>query len=123
MIANIKRNRLGTASFDGQFKGMRKPQDFIVYPITSNSDYIKIQSDTRIGTVNLDTGFVQLAGPIASGADFRHISNRKYCGTLTGEELLTLKAHIASTSSAKAGSNGVIFTDNSGAISVLGERA
>jgi hypothetical protein len=123
MIANIKRNRLGTASFDGQFKGMRKPQDFIVYPIKGNDGYITIQSDTRIGTVNLDTGFVELAGPIASGAYFHHLVSRKYCGALSGEELLTLKAQIACTSSAKAGSNGVIYTDNSGAISVLGERA
>ena len=32
MISNIHKNCMGTVSFDAKFAGMRKPQDFIVYP-------------------------------------------------------------------------------------------
>lgn len=56
MITNIKRNILGTISFDGQFGKMRKAQDFIVYPKQDAGSHIIIQSDHRFGRLDLETG-------------------------------------------------------------------
>jgi hypothetical protein len=38
-----------------QFKGRRKPENFILYP-PKNDGMIQFQSDKSIGRVNLDTG-------------------------------------------------------------------
>lgn len=122
-IANIHRNIMGTVSFDGQFHGMRKPQDFIVYPLPAGYERatIKIQSDTRIGLVNLETGEIMMSKPQASGAYNHHLATAKLLpAKLDGETLLILKAQILATASAKAGTNGVIHTDNSGAAAVFG---
>lgn len=57
-ISKIKSNIMGTTSFDMQLKGMRKEQDFIVYPVQKDQKdkVILIQSDKRIGKINLETG-------------------------------------------------------------------
>lgn len=70
MIENIKKESTGTVSFDGKFKGMRKAQEFIVYPLHSGSSAtsVQVQSDTRIGQIDLKSGVVALSPPIASGA-------------------------------------------------------
>jgi len=51
---------MGTVSFDGKFDGMRKAQDFIVYPMHegNSADSALVQSDTRIGRIDLQTGAV-----------------------------------------------------------------
>lgn len=69
MISNLHRNIMGTTSFDGKFLGMRKPQDFIVYPMHSEdaAAKAKIQSDTRIGTIDMQTGEVMLSRPAKVG--------------------------------------------------------
>jgi len=37
--------------------GMRKPQEFVVYPVQGNDpDYVKVQSDKAIGRFNRHTG-------------------------------------------------------------------
>lgn len=119
-LDNCTKNRLGTVSFDGQFQGMRKKQNFIVYPISSTHEAggIKIQSDTRIGFIDLSNGRVMLTPAIQSGAYNLHLSLVKFVGDLSGEELFLLKINIAATSSNKAGSAG-ITCDNSGAIGAL----
>jgi hypothetical protein len=121
-ILNLKPNNMGTIDFDGQFKGMRKAQDFIIYPKPADEahEYLKIQSDTRIGRIDLKTGLVMLCKPQASGAYSQHMQSIQPAGVLTGEQLLLLKTAVASTASARAGTNGMIHTDNSGAISALG---
>lgn len=120
MISNIRKNIMGTCSFDGKFSGMRKAQDFIVYPIKSEDDAkrVTIQSDTRIGWVNLESGQVMLSPAKASGAYFHHLALAQKAGILSGEQLLMLKAQILGTASGKAGSNGIVFADNSGALGV-----
>lgn len=124
MIANIRRNIMGTVSFDGQFQGMRKPQDFIVYPMHSEDQAgnAKIQSDTRIGFINMESGTVTLSRPKSGGAYFVHLNGAQIVGQLSGEELLLLKAAIFSSANGHAGTNGIVYTDNSGAIAVFEER-
>lgn len=113
MLSNIHTNIMGTVSFDGQFKGMRKPQDFIVYPVKDDGHPMtnaRIQSDKRSGFVNLNSGnVVILEGAYFNGAV-------KNTDKLSAEELLSFKAAIFSTASGKAGSNGIVFCDNSGAL-------
>jgi hypothetical protein len=119
MIANIRKNIMGTASFDGQFPGMRKPQDFIVYPMKEQTTLAKIQSDTRIGLINLDSGAITLSKPRAGGAYFMQLQGAQVIGCLSAEELLMLKAGIMSTASGHAGTNGVMYCDNSAALEVF----
>jgi len=123
VISKIHRNCLGTISFDGKFQGMRKPQEFIVYPIVDiEPTALLVQSDSRIGYIDLASGQVDLSKPHTGGAYFCHLVQRARVGTLNDEELFTLKANIFATAHGDAGRsiNGVVGTDNSGAINVFG---
>lgn len=124
MIANIHKNRMGTVSFDGKFDGMRKPQDFIVYPFHAGNQTTaaKVQSDTRIGLIDLDTGEVIMSPSRAGGSYGVHLALAKPAGKLSAETLFTLKSAIFATASGKAGTHRVV-TDNSGAIEVFGVAA
>jgi hypothetical protein len=123
MISNIHKNRMGTISFDGLFPGMRKAQDFIVYPIKAGDDggRLLIQSDTRIGHIYLDTGRVSMSKPHPGGAYFIHLGECRTVGTLAQEDLFNLKAHVFSTAHGDAGraENRIIGCDNSGALEVF----
>lgn len=124
MITNLRKNCMGTTSFDAKFAGMRKPQDFIVYPMKQGDDVQRpiIQSDTRIGMVCLETGSVWMSKPHANGANFIHLSmERSLIDKLSQEDLFNLKAHIFSTAHGAAGKaeNGIVQTDNSGALEVF----
>lgn len=123
MISNIRKNIMGTVSFDAGFGGMRKSQGFIVYPIKATDDprRIVIQSDTRIGVISTETGGVWLSRPHRNGANFMHLAaERALVDKLTQEELFNLKAHIFGTAHHDAGrqENGFIGADNSGARAV-----
>lgn len=121
MLNNIHKNNMGTVSFDGKFDGMRKPQDFIVYPMQAGDDLskISIQSDTRYGHIYLDDGRVFMSPSVSSGAYAHHLVNGKFLSAISAEELLLLKANILATASPKAGTNGVIYCDNSQALEVF----
>lgn len=127
MITNIRKNNMGTTSFDGKFQGMRKAQDFIVYPLKAGEDVskVEIQSDTRIGYIYLNEaepsyGNVFMSKPVSSGAFNHHLATGSVIDKLSGEEMLLLKAQIFSSASGRAGLNGIVFVDNSEAISVFG---
>jgi hypothetical protein len=125
MITNLHRNRMGTVSFDGQFTGMRKPQDFIVYPLHAGDqvDRIVVQSNKRIGYICLASGKVDLTPSRQGGAYFHHLPAVARVSTLEAEELLLLKAHILDSASGRAGTNGLVYTDNSAAIDIFGATA
>jgi hypothetical protein len=106
---------MGTVSFDGQFPGMRKPQDFIVYPMQAGDSVaqIKIQSDKRSGFISLVSGAVSLyPGQYFVGAI-------KQIGALPQADLLILKANVLASAGPSVG--GVVKCDNSRAASVFGE--
>ena len=119
MITNIRKNCVGTISFDGKFHGFRKFFNFIVYPMKQAQPCAMVQSDTRIGWINLTTGAVALCPPVSSGAYQPHLRLATHIDTLNAEELLMLKAQIMATASKQAGGNGVIQCDNSGALEVF----
>jgi len=117
-ITNIKTNCLGTLSFDGKFAGMRKAQEFTVYPIKKDDDatQITIQSDTRIGKIFLDSGDVVLSPSRQGGSYFVHMALAKKVDTLSKEELAGLIFRLVQTDGESVGNNIMnVFTDNSGA--------
>lgn len=122
MISNITKNQMGTVSFNGLFKPQRKLQDFIVYPVGDGDDArrVIVQSDKRIGCIDLVTGVVSLSPNQRVMSYLCHLPLAVPCATLSGENLLTLKLGIFATAHGHAGSNGIIYSDNSGAIEVMG---
>lgn len=126
MLTRYRRNCLGTLDFTAQFPGMRKPQEFVVYPMHDGDAAlrVKVQSDTRIGWVDLHTGAVWLSRPHASGAYNSHLSEARPVVVLDGETLLVFKSQIAATSGPSVGRNAIgMTTDNSAAIKALGGLA
>ena len=107
---------MGTLSFDLKVKGMRKPQDFIVYPITGKTNIIRIQSDKKWGEIDVTTGKGILSKTGNNSWAFAlDVSNRNVNKfDLTPEELEELKSKIRETSGKEVG-NVIITTDNSGA--------
>lgn len=122
LIETIKRNIMGTASIVMKIAGMRKFQDFIVYPIQSGNDgkYITIQSDTRIGKIEMETGRGLMSHSHANGAYFHHLSfDVKTPFQLSALDLQALKLQVFASSSSHAGDNGIVYSDNSNAHKVL----
>lgn len=122
MIANCHKNIMGAVSFDGQFAGMRKPQDFIVYPMQDSGPLIKIQSNNRMGQVNLDTGELVLSPAATGHAGFLWLQisvARKTATveTLPTEEPQVLRAWIKSTGGLLAGQS-FVKSDNTGAMAL-----
>ena len=124
-ITNIHRNCMGTASFDGKFGSMRKFADFIVYPMHSGDlcKQVKIQSDTRIGWIDLKSGGIRLTPPQQGGAYNTDLGKAFLVDHLSREELFLFKARIQDSASSMAGTNGYVFTDNSAAVNVFQEAA
>lgn len=121
MLSNLHRNIMGTVSFDGKFDGMRKAQEFDVYPMQAGDDLsrVAIQSDTRYGHIYLNDGRVFMSPSVAGGAYSHHLVQGKFLTPIAAEELLLLKSHILSSASPKAGTHGVVC-DNSQATTVFG---
>jgi hypothetical protein len=121
-ITNCHKNVLGTVSFDGRFAKMRKAQDFIVYPMHDSSSRIKIQSDNRMGQLDLDTGELVLSAPASGHAGFlwlqlsvmRKTATRE---TIAAEDLQTLRQWVKSTGGLLVGES-FVKTDNTGAMAL-----
>jgi hypothetical protein len=123
ILTNIRKNRMGTVSFDLKIDDMRIPQSFVVYPIDKtvvNVNDIKIQSDKRFGFINVVTGEGELS---KSGAHMHHYQMDKFMKKtkyfqLSERDLAALKQSIFLTADKEAGNSG-IHADNSGAIKIL----
>jgi hypothetical protein len=119
-ILGLSKNIMGTTDIEMKITGMRKPQDFIVYPIGKDDagNVITIQSDTRIGQINLVKGVGVMSQSHSNGAYFVHLQMDKLTSfTISESDLEDLKAYIFKTSGANVGTRGVV-TDNSGASGV-----
>lgn len=112
---------MGTASINAKFPKMRKAQEFIVYPLKAGDDAksIKIQSDTRMGSIDTTSGEVTLTKPYANGAGFIHLQvGKTHSFKLSEDDLEKVKAKVFSTADKEAGKSFVI-TDNSGAKNIF----
>ena len=113
LLDKLHKNIMGTLSFDLKISGMRKPQDFIVYPAGEKTDAILIQSDTRIGRINMTSGKGVMSQSHANGAYGVHLSMDKLIPfELSESQLKELKAKISGTAGESVGSS-FVTSDNS----------
>lgn len=123
MFSNFHRNIMGTISFEMKAPTMRKPQDFIVYPMNEKSDKILIQSDKRWAEICVNTGAVEMTNGTGGHPNSWLLQLQKITGkaqkfTISEMDLQTLKMQIFTTAGAKVG-NACISSDNSGAFEIL----
>jgi hypothetical protein len=122
-ITNCHRNMMGTVSFDAKFPGMRKAQDFIVYPMHDSGTTIRIQSDNRFGQMDLETGACVLSANSgsahASGVWLQLCVIRRTAlrFTLAEEDRQTLRQWVKSTGGVRVGES-FVKTDNTGALAL-----
>jgi hypothetical protein len=115
-IDNVTPNNVGTIDFLGKFNGMKKAQDFTVYPLQKTGERLTIQSDTRFGFIHLSSGEVVLGAPKATGSNFAHFStNKKTHGTLSPAECQKLRDAMKRQGGAEVGSS-ILKVNNSGAL-------
>jgi hypothetical protein len=122
-ILGFSKNVMGTTDIEMKITGMRKPQDFIVYPIGKDDagSVITIQSDTRIGQINLVKGVGVMSQSHSSGAYFVHLQMDKLTSfTISESDLENIKAHIFKTAGDNVGTRGIV-SDNSGASRVYAD--
>jgi hypothetical protein len=116
-LSKFHKNILGTISFDMQLKGMRKAQEFITYAITAEDagKPIMVQSDTRIGLIDLATGRGLMSKSHPNGAYFVHYQmDPKTKFMVSAKDLDLLKKAIKGSAGPNVGTAGVV-SDNSGA--------
>ena len=121
-ISRLRKNIMGTLSFDLKAGSMRKAQDFIVYPMSELEDKIKIQSDKKFGLISLEDGRGILSK--GSGNTFMHLRRDMAMRNvitfqLSSSQLEELINSLRSTGGKEVG-NSVVISDNSGA-SLLAE--
>lgn len=114
ILISVGKNSLGTANLILKVEGkMRKEQSFCVYPISVGEREIKIQSDTRIGTIDLKTGKGILTKSYSGGAYNHHLMlGEKFpieCNTETLNGIIE-----AIRKSSKSGENVVVHIMNEG---------
>ena len=111
-IDNFRRNIMGTLSFNLKLPSMRKSQDFSVYPVNEKTDYITIQSSTRIGLIQMTTGKGAMSQSHSSGAYFIHLqTDKKVLFQLSESQLEQLKQELSKTAGANVGTRGIV-SDN-----------
>lgn len=107
-VTKIRKNMIGTISFTAKFTGMRKEQDFIVYPNPSADD-IRIQSDNRCGkltsagTVSIGKGETMFqasfdrkkVNDVIENIEELKTAIRSTCGELVGGECFKVENSTA----------------------------
>jgi hypothetical protein len=118
-MENVKKNIMGTISFSHKFQGMRKAQEFIVYPKHEcNDSKLMIQSDTRIGILDAVTGKVTLSKPHSSGAYGHHLVIDKLTACqIDDADLLTLRNAVIASGDNIVGQS-FVKTCNIGALTI-----
>lgn len=116
-IIRLGKNILGTTDIEMKITGMRKPQKFSVYPIGADDagSVITIQSETRIGQINLVKGVGVMSQSHSNGAYFVHFQMDKLTPfTINEKDLKDIRTQIYKTAGDNVGSRGIV-SDNSGA--------
>jgi predicted ABC-type ATPase len=120
-ILGLRKNIMGTTSIEMKISGMRKSQEFSVYPISADDTdkIITIQSSTRIGRIDLKSGRGVMSQSHSSGAYSVHFQMDKLTPfTLNESDLEELKMHIFKTAGSSVGTRGIV-SDNSGASRIM----
>ena len=121
-IINAKKNCLGTMSFTLKMGKMKKAEEFVTYPIQKgdNGEKVYLQSHHRWAELNTKTGEIELSARRAQYANSMWLLLCKINGTAetdsaTEEQLGEMLSAIRGTASPNAGSNGIMYCDNSNA--------
>ena len=117
-VLNIRKNIMSTISIEMKIKGMRKPQDFIVYGIAKGDKSIKIQSSTRIASIGLN-GIGKVTKSYSGGAYFHHLMMANDDIEFSKHDWRQIVEYIGLTEGESVG-NSVIKSNNSGAKSIFG---
>ena len=123
-LTNYKKNLMGTTSFTATFKGMRKPDEFIVYPLHEAATVIQIQSGNRFGRLDLDTGLGILSansGKRHNGGEWLTLCQLKGSAVpiaLAEEDRQILRSWVKSTGAVGLVGSSFIKTNNSGALAL-----
>lgn len=119
IIKNIAKNYLRTIEITMKIKGMRKFQEFTVYPIQQGDTSILVQSDTRIARISLNgEGIMSKSHP--NGANSTHLATDTFTKfTIEPTDWRQIVEYIGLTMGKNAGITGFRF-DNSGAKSIFG---
>lgn len=113
-IQNIKKSILGTIEFDLKAKGHRGFQNFICYPMQTQSSKVLIQSNKRIGYYHHETGLLQLSKSRSNGSYQPHLVFDKLVEeTLSDEDRLQLNVRLRLTDDITG--NKVVKINNAGA--------
>lgn len=88
VISDIRPGRFSGCEFTATFAGMRKPQVFVVYPVRQGDTSIKIQSDTRIGLVELATGICRLS----ANQRGQHVATAPAASVIASSDLTAITA-------------------------------
>jgi hypothetical protein len=121
-LANFKIGIMGTVEFDGQTAGMRKPQRFIVYPMQDSGTQITVQSDHRIGRIDVATGRGVMSAHRAQYANFGWLAiclGQKTAIPVQVEpaELETLRRWVKASGGVEVGAS-FVKSDNTGALAI-----
>lgn len=117
-VLRVSKNIMGTTSIIMKLKGMRKEQEFTVYPITKESEQLILQSDTRIAKVALN-GVGLVSKSHQGGAYFPHLDIDKLTEfTFEQDDWQIISAHIGLMAGEDVGDS-FVKTDNSGAKSIF----
>lgn len=126
-ISNIRKNIMGTISFDAICPKWRKPQSFIVYPIQSGEDakVIHIQSQKRWANVSTESGKMVMTNgkgghPNNWLLSMQIATKQAEAYQIEADDLQLLKQAIFKTAGNKVGNNGMhVYSDNSAAVNIL----
>ena len=91
VVSEIKKGRFSECEFNAMFAGMRKAQNFVVYPVNKGDSTIVIQSDSRIGEVNLESGVCRISNNISGGAHFLNLPMVEENALFSKEDLESIK--------------------------------
>ncbi len=100
---------------------MRKEDSFSIYPVAKGDNTVIIQSDSRIGEFNLETGIGVLSPRIAGGAYFMHLA--KFMGAksyqMTVADMNAIKTKLVAAGSTMVVGMGAMTADNSGGSTIV----
>ena len=111
---------MGTVDVHLKAGNMRKPAGFTAYPRSANAaegDPLKFQSDNRVALLYPD-GKLILSDAVTVHPGF-HILDmpwvKKFECQVSAEQMEAMRVAVKPTASPKAGTNGIVFCDNSNA--------
>ena len=119
-ITPTGKNMMGTIDLLLKAGNMRKAAGFVVYPRSSNAqegDPLRLQSDNRVALLFPD-GKLILSDAVATHPGF-HILNipwvKKFECRVDADQMAAVRAAVNPTASPKAGTNGLMYCDNTNA--------